>query len=90
MAYQVVGKPLPRIEGAEKVTGRTQFTADVPVEGALWGRVLRSPVPHARIVSVDTSKAKKVRGAHAVLSGADLPPVFVGTRMKDMSDLVDQ
>ncbi len=84
MSYQTIGKPVPRIEGADKVSGKTQFTADLPGSGVLWGRVLRSPVPHARIVKIDTSKAKKIPGVHAVLSGEDLPPVFVGIRMKDM------
>ena len=84
MSYRTVGKPLPRIEGEGKVTGRTLYTADVPVAGALWGKILRSPVPHAKIVRVDTSKAKQLAGVGAVLCGADLPPVFVGSRMKDM------
>lgn len=84
MSYRTLGKPVPRVEGVEKVTGRTQFTADLSLPGALWGKVLRSPVPHAKIIRVDTSKAKKLSGAHAVVCGADLPPVFVGSRMKDM------
>lgn len=84
MSYRSVGKAVPRAEGADKVTGRTQYVADVPIEGALWGKVLRSPVPHARIVKVDASKAKNLPGVHAVLAGADLPPVFVGSRMKDL------
>ncbi|MFQ5903598.1 MAG: xanthine dehydrogenase family protein molybdopterin-binding subunit, partial [Candidatus Binatia bacterium] len=84
MAYRTVGKPVPRIEGVDKVTGRTQFSADLPIPGALWGKVLRSPVPHARIVKVDTSEARKLPGVHAVLCGADLPLVFIGTRMKDL------
>ncbi|MEK6602622.1 MAG: xanthine dehydrogenase family protein molybdopterin-binding subunit [Candidatus Binatota bacterium] len=84
MSYRSVGKAVPRAEGADKVTGRTQYVADVPIQGALWGKVLRSPVPHARIVKVDASKAKNLPGVHAVLAGADLPPVFVGSRMKDL------
>ena len=84
MSYRTVGKPVPRVEGVDKVTGRTQFSADLPIPGALWGKVLRSPVPHARIVKVDTSEAKNLPGVHAVLCGTDLPPVFIGTRMKDM------
>ena len=84
MSYRTVGKSLPRAEGSDKVTGRTRYTADLPVQGVLWGKVLRSSVPHARIVKIDISKAKKLPGVHAVLAGADLPPVFVGSRMKDM------
>ena len=84
MSYQIVGKPVPRIEGVDKVTGRTQFAADVPISGLLWGKVLRSPVPHARIVRIDASKARTLAGVHVVVTGADLPSVYVGSRMKDM------
>ena len=84
MSYQIVGKPVPRIEGVDKVTGRTQFAADVPISGLLWGKVLRSPVPHARIVRIDTSRTRTLAGVHVVVTGADLPSVYVGSRMKDM------
>ncbi|MGH7832479.1 MAG: xanthine dehydrogenase family protein molybdopterin-binding subunit [Candidatus Binatia bacterium] len=84
MAYKVVGKSLPRLEGAEKVTGKTRYAADIDIPGALWAKVLRSPVPHARILNVDTSKAARLPGVRAVISGADIPPVLTGLRMKDM------
>jgi CO/xanthine dehydrogenase Mo-binding subunit len=84
MSYQAVGKPLPRLEGADKVTGKTQFAADFLIPGALWGKVLRSSVPHARLVRIDVSKARRVPGVSAILTGQDLPPVLVGLRMKDM------
>ncbi|MBI2089272.1 MAG: xanthine dehydrogenase family protein molybdopterin-binding subunit [Deltaproteobacteria bacterium] len=90
MSYQTVGKPLPRIEGVDKVSGKTQYTADVSLDGLLWGKVLRSPVPHARIVRIDTEKAKNLAGVRAVLTGADLPPVYVGSRMKDMPVLAKE
>jgi CO/xanthine dehydrogenase Mo-binding subunit len=84
MAYKVVGKSLPRLEGAEKVTGKTRYAADIDIPGALWAKVLRSPVPHARILNVDTSRAARVPGVRAVISGADIPPILTGLRMKDM------
>ena len=84
MAYQTVGKPMPRIEGADKVTGATRYAADLPIPDSLYAKVLRSPLPHARIRKIDTSKAKALPGVHAVLTGADLPEVYVGLRMKDM------
>lgn len=90
MSYQTVGKPLPRIEGVDKVSGKTQYTADVSLDSLLWGKVLRSPVPHARIVRIDTEKAKNLAGVRAVLTGADLPPVYVGSRMKDMPVLAKE
>lgn len=66
-----VGVRTPLIDGVEKVTGKARFTADLPAPGALCGRVLRSPVPHARIVSIDTSAAEALEGVAAVCTGAD-------------------
>jgi CO/xanthine dehydrogenase Mo-binding subunit len=83
VAYRTVGKALPRIESYGKVTGQTQYAADLPFEELLWAKVLRSSVPHARIVKVDTSKARALRGVRAVLTGADVKDIFVGTRVKD-------
>jgi CO/xanthine dehydrogenase Mo-binding subunit len=83
LAYRTVGKALPRIEGYGKVTGQTQYAADLPFEGLLWAKVLRSPIPHGRLRNVDISKAKALPGVRAVLTGADVPNVFVGTRVKD-------
>jgi CO/xanthine dehydrogenase Mo-binding subunit len=83
LAYRTVGKALPRIEGFGKVTGQTRYAADLPFEGLLWAKVLRSPISHGRIHKIDTSKAKALAGVHAVLTGADVPNIFVGTRVKD-------
>ena len=76
--------PLPRIEGAEKVTGATRYAADLPIPESLYAKILRSPLAHARIRKIDTAAAKALPGVHAVLTGADLPEVYVGLRMKDM------
>src|SRR5262245_8786747 len=84
MAYKFVGKSVPRLEGAEKVSGKTRYAADVDIPDALWAKLLRSPHPHARILKVDTWKASKLSGVRAVLTGADIPPVMTGLRMKDM------
>jgi len=84
MAYKSVNKAVPRIEGADKVSGRTRYAADLAFPEALSARILRSPLPHARIVSVDDSKATRLAGVRAVISGADIGPVYVGLRMKDM------
>src|ERR1043166_1124159 len=84
MAYKFVGKSVPRLEGAEKVTGQTRYAADIDIPGALWAKVLRSPLPHARVVSVDTSKAARLPGVAAVISGADVSRYMTGLRMKDM------
>ena len=83
MAYRSIGKSQPRVEGYGKVTGQTKYAADLPFEGLLWAKVLRSPMAHARIVNVDTSKAKALPGVRAVLTGADVKDIYVGTRVKD-------
>ncbi|MFN8541336.1 MAG: molybdopterin cofactor-binding domain-containing protein [Thermomicrobiales bacterium] len=70
-AFSVVGKGLPRVEGAEKVTGRAVYAYDVRLPGQLYARVLRSPHPHARIRRIDTSRAAALPGVRAVLSSAD-------------------
>ena len=66
-----VGVRTPLIDGAEKVTGKARYTADLNVPGALCGRLLRSPLPHARILSIDTSLAEALEGVVAVCTGAD-------------------
>ncbi len=63
----VVGKPTPRVDGRERVTGAAQYTADVHLPGMLIGVMLRSPHPHARIVSIDASEAERVPGVRAIL-----------------------
>ncbi len=83
MDLKVVGRPMGRIEGPDKVGGKTLYTADVQLPGMLWGRCLRSPYAHARIVRVDTEKAKRVTGVMAVLRGEDLPPHRVGLSLQD-------
>ena len=91
MAYKNVGRSVPRIEGADKVTGNLKYAADIPFAGTLAAKMLRSPYPHARIIKIDTAKALALRGVRAVISGADIGPVYVGLRMKDMPLLaVDQ
>jgi CO/xanthine dehydrogenase Mo-binding subunit len=83
LAFRTIGKTLPRIEGEGKVTGQTKYAADLPFENLLWAKVLRASVPHARIVNIDTSKAKALKGVRAVLTGADVKDIYVGTRVKD-------
>src|SRR3954451_13328495 len=72
MVSSVIGASVPRVEGAAKVTGGATYTADVKLPVMLWAKVLRSPSPHARIVSIDTSAARQVPGVVAVLTGADV------------------
>jgi CO/xanthine dehydrogenase Mo-binding subunit len=67
-----VGRSVPRVDGIEKVTGQAKFLGDLVVPGMLQGKILRSSYPHARILSIDTSKAEALPGVAAVLTAADL------------------
>ena len=71
--YRVVGQRPIRPDGVDKVTGRAQYGADVTLAGLLHGKVLRSPHAHARIVSIDTSRAEALPGVRAVVTAKDLP-----------------
>ena len=81
---QWVGKRTIRPDGEDKVTGRASFGADFAQAGMLWGKVLRSPHPHARLKSIGLDRAAAAPGVKAVMSGADLvdfpidTPVLVG------------
>lgn len=66
--FTAVGERQPRVEGSEKVTGRAQYSYDIQLPGQLYAGVLRSSYPHARIVSIDSSKAERLQGVHAVLT----------------------
>ena len=81
---RAIGQPVVRGEGPDKVTGKSVYAADVSLPGMLWGKALRSPFPHARIVSIHTEQAKAVPGVHAVITAADLPDSLVGRRLRDM------
>jgi CO/xanthine dehydrogenase Mo-binding subunit len=67
-----IGQPVPRVEGRSKVTGQARYAADIRLPGTLWGAILRSPYPHARIRSIDASRALQAEGVHAVLTGDDV------------------
>ena len=71
--YNVVGTRPIRHDGTDKVTGRAQYGADIQLPGVLHGKILRSPHPHARIVSIDASRALAVPGVKAVVTSAELP-----------------
>jgi len=72
-SYKVIGTRPVRHDGVDKVTGRAVYGADIQIAGLIHGRVLRSPHAHARIKSIDTSKAAALPGVEAVITGADLP-----------------
>ena len=68
-----VGLSIPRPDGPEKVTGRVQYVGDITPRGLLHAKLLRSPHAHAKIVRIDTSKAKALPGVRAVLTARDIP-----------------
>ena len=68
-----IGARTPLVDGIEKVTGKAKYTADIAANGALVGRILRSPVAHGRILSIDTSAALALDGVVAVCTGEDTP-----------------
>jgi 4-hydroxybenzoyl-CoA reductase subunit alpha len=74
--FSVIGKPLPKPDAVSKVTGRAIYADDMLPPRTLHCRILRSPHPHARIVSIDTSAARRMPGVQAVITGADLPIKF--------------
>ncbi|MGZ9159752.1 MAG: xanthine dehydrogenase family protein molybdopterin-binding subunit [Candidatus Limnocylindrales bacterium] len=82
---------MPRRDGVEKVTGAARFTTDLSLPGMAWASIVRSPYPHARIVSIDTAAARAVRGVVAVVSAADLPDVnlYYGHALADHPLLAD-
>ena len=71
-SFQHVGRDVPRVDGVDKVTGRAKYTGDIVLPGMLEGRILRSPLPHARIRGIDTASAEALRGVHAVVTAKDL------------------
>ncbi|MFH1487462.1 MAG: molybdopterin cofactor-binding domain-containing protein [Pseudomonadota bacterium] len=78
----VVGKRMPDISGVEKVTGAARFISDISLPGMLIGKVLHSPHAHAKIRAIDTSKAEKLPGVHAVVTQDDVPrKQYTGTLM---------
>jgi CO/xanthine dehydrogenase Mo-binding subunit len=81
---QAVGAPTPRADALGKVTGSAEYTADVALPGALWVKTLRSPLPHARIVRIDTAIASAVPGVHAIVTGDDVSTVKSGRKIRDL------
>jgi len=70
----LIGQSLPRVGLDAKVAGSADYTADLKRAGMLYGRILRSPHPHARIVRIDTSRALALAGVHAVVTYEDVVP----------------
>ena len=84
-----IGQRTIRPDGMDKVTGRAQFAADMTMPGQIWGKVLRSPHPHARIKSINTAKAEALPGVKAVVTARDIVdfPIEKGAVMLGIQDM---
>lgn len=76
--FNIVGKHVPRNDARAKATGTAIYTDDMKLPGMLHGRILRSPLPHARILRIDTSKAAALPGVRCVITGEDTPKIKYG------------
>ena len=88
--YAVVGQPITREDGPEKASGKTCYAGDLRLPGMLWGKVLRSPFPHARIVRIETAGAWQLPGVRAVLTGHDVAGRLVGRTLRDVPLLAQE
>jgi CO/xanthine dehydrogenase Mo-binding subunit len=84
-----IGQRTIRPDGVDKVTGRAAFAADTTMPGMIWGKVLRSPHPHARIKSINTAKAEALPGVKAVVTARDVVdfPIEKGAVMLGIQDM---
>jgi xanthine dehydrogenase molybdenum-binding subunit len=76
--FTSVGKRIAKLDAPDKAAGRIQYIQDITLPGMLYGKILYSKYPHARIVNIDTSKAKNLAGVRAILTGEDIPPIKLG------------
>ncbi|MDP2661447.1 MAG: hypothetical protein Q8R28_12040 [Dehalococcoidia bacterium] len=84
MDYAVIGKSLPRLDAVAKAMAQVQYVDDIRLPGMLVGKLLHSAYAHARIKSIDTSKAEGLPGVMAVVTAADCPDVRAGSSLKDL------
>ena len=76
--YTSVGASIPRVDAADKATGRALYTDDISLPNMIHGKILGSPIAHGRIKRIDVSKAKALDGVMAVITGADVPDTMYG------------
>ena len=81
--YRIVGRGRPNVDAIDKVTGRAVYVSDLSLPGMLYGRALRSPHAHARILNIDTSAADRVPGVKCVITGRDVRQNKWGPVTKD-------
>lgn len=86
---KIIGTPIQRLEGPEKVSGRAIYATDVRLPGMLWCKVLRSPISYGRIKNIDARRALELPGVHAVATGEDVKGLLIGRKIYDMPILAD-
>ncbi len=79
MNLSVVGRRLPKIDAPDKATGRAIFTDDISLPNMIYGKLLLSPIPHGKIKSINTDKAKSLKGVKLILTGDDVTDISYGT-----------
>lgn len=83
MKQSVIGQAIPRVEGTSKVSGLSAYAADISRPGVLRGGFLHSPFPHANILHIDVSRAQRLPGVKAVVTGKDIGPRLYGVGLED-------
>jgi len=81
--YRVIGTPVERVDGPEMLTGQALYGPDMRLPNMLWGKILRSPIPHGIVLRVDVEKAKKHPGVKAVICARDVPARRYGYAIED-------
>lgn len=81
--FHVIGKRTPRIDAIDQVTGHAQYIPDLERPHLLYGSILRSPIPHGRILHIDTARAKRVPGVKVVITFHDVPDTRLGFQMEE-------
>ena len=86
--FQVINHSKPRIDGIDKVIGTARYTADIYMDGMLYAGVLRSNYTSAKLLSIDTAEARKIRGVHAVVTCFDLPVAKSWAGYRYLTDVI--
>jgi len=81
--FRHIGKSYTMLDAPQIVTGKAVYPSDIQLPRMLHGKILRSPHPHAKILSIDISEAKKIPGVKAVITGKDLPDVRYGSAIRE-------
>jgi len=79
----VIGKSIPRLDSFQKVTGSAKYASDISLPGMLYGKILTSPFPHAKILGINTARATKIPGVVKVVTSRDAPAIRYGSYLKD-------